>query len=861
MNLVIVESPAKAKTINKYLGKDYTVLASYGHIRDLPSKNGSVDPENKFKMIWEVDSFSKKYLKEITDVAKDSDKIILATDPDREGEAIAWHVKEFLNEKKILKDKKIERVVFNEITKKAVINGIENPRSLEGQLVDAYMARRALDYLVGFNISPILWTKLPGSKSAGRVQSVALRLLTEREHEIEVFNPEEFWTINVNFITSSKNILTSSISELNGEKIEKFSFRNKEDINNAISKIKEKKYSIKDITSKIYTRNPSGPFTTSTLQQSASSKLGFGASRTMQIAQRLYQGIEIDGDTKGLITYMRTDGTNISKEAIPLFRKYIEENYGDDYLPEQANNYSGKKAKNAQEAHEAIRPTEIKNSPESIKKYLSTDQYKLYDLIWSRALSSQMQPAKFDRKTILITSEDGRNILKSSGSTIKFDGFLKLQKIDENEDEKILPEVSKGPIEIKEFNDEQHFTQPPPRFSEASLVKKLEELGIGRPSTYASIISVISNRGYADIVNKRFFPTDRGKLLSAFLEKLFSRYVDYDFTAKLEDQLDDITSGKENWIKVLDQFWRDFNENVSNVKEKRTREVLDLLNDSLGSLIFDKNSDGKVDRSCKLYNKDCKFSVEGTLSLKNSFRGGAFIGCSNYPDCKYTRPLSKAKAAAQANLSEPKLIGKNDIGKDIYLKNGRFGPYLQYELSDVEIENIKKPKTKTKKKKKEESNFKNVSIPKGLDIENVDLEKAKYLCALPRVIGKHPDLEKDITINVGRFGPYLKCDNKSARLESIEELFNIGLNRAITLISEAKPGRISSSMIKDLGEHPEDKKPVRIMKGQYGPYIKYKSLNATIPEEKDPVELTMEEALILIEKRKEYDRSKKKKNK
>ncbi len=861
MNLVIVESPAKAKTINKYLGKDYTVLASYGHIRDLPSKNGSVDPENKFKMIWEVDSFSKKYLKEITDVAKDSDKIILATDPDREGEAIAWHVKEFLDEKKILKDKKIERVVFNEITKKAVINGIENPRSLEGQLIDAYMARRALDYLVGFNISPILWTKLPGSKSAGRVQSVALRLLTEREHEIEVFNPEEFWTLDVNFITSSHNILTSSISEINGKKIEKFSFRNKEDINNAISKIEKKKYLIKDITSKIYTRNPSGPFTTSTLQQSASSKLGFGASRTMQIAQRLYQGIEIDGDTKGLITYMRTDGTNISKEAIPLFRKYIEENYGGNYLPEQANNYSGKKAKNAQEAHEAIRPTEIKYSPESIKKYLSTDQHKLYNLIWSRALSSQMQPAKFDRKTILITSDDGMNILKSSGSTIKFDGFLKLQKIEDNDNEKILPEVSKGPIDIKEFNDEQHFTQPPPRFSEASLVKKLEELGIGRPSTYASIISVISNRGYADIVNKRFFPTDRGKLLSAFLEKLFSRYVDYDFTAKLEDQLDDITSGKENWIKVLDQFWKDFNENVSNVKEKRTREVLDLLNDSLGSLIFNKNINGKVDRSCKLYNKDCKFSVEGTLSLKNSFRGGAFIGCSNYPDCKYTRPLSKTKAAAQSNLSEPKLIGKNDIGKDIYLKNGRFGPYLQYELSDQEIENIKQPKTKTKKKKREDGSLKNVSIPKGLDIENVNLEKAKYLCSLPKIVGKHPDLEKDITINVGRFGPYLKCDNKSARLESIEELFNIGLNRAITLISEAKPGRISSSMIKDLGEHPEDKRPVRIMKGQYGPYIKYKSLNATIPEEKDPAELTMEEALILIEKRKEYDRSKKKKNK
>ena len=854
MNLVIVESPAKAKTINKYLGDEYTVLASYGHIRDLPSKNGSVSPEERFKMIWEIDSFSKKYLKEITDVAKISKKIILATDPDREGEAIAWHVKEYLNEKKLLKDKTVERVVFNEITKKAVTNGIDNPRNIESNLVDAYMARRALDYLVGFNISPILWTKLPGSKSAGRVQSVALRLLTEREHEIELFKPEEFWTLNVVFKTSSGDLLNSNIVTIDSNKIEKFSFRNKNDISITLEKIKKKKYKIVDISSKTYTRNPQGPFTTSTLQQIASSKLGFGASRTMQIAQRLYQGIEIDGDTKGLITYMRTDGTNISKEAIPLFRKYIEENYGDDYLPEQANNYSGKKAKNAQEAHEAIRPTEIKNSPESIKKYLSTDQYKLYDLIWSRALSSQMQPAKFDRKTILITSEDGKNILKSSGSTIKFDGFLKLQKIDENDDEKILPEVSKGPIEIKEFNDEQHFTQPPPRFSEASLVKKLEELGIGRPSTYASIISVISNRGYADIVNKRFFPTDRGKLLSAFLEKLFSRYVDYDFTAKLEDQLDDITSGKENWIKVLNQFWIDFNKNVSNVKEKRTREVLDLLNESLGKLIFDTDENGKIDRKCKL----CQ---TGELSLKNSFRGGAFIGCSGYPECKFTRPLSKIKASQQVNLAEPKLIGKNDIGKDIYLKNGRFGPYLQYELSDEEIENIKKPKTKTKKKKKEESNFKNVSIPKGLDIENVDLDKAKYLCSLPKVIGKHPDLEKDITINVGRFGPYLKCDNKSARLESIEELFNIGLNRAITLISEAKPGRISSSIIKDLGEHPEDKKPVRIMKGQYGPYIKYKSLNATIPEEKDPAELTMEEALILIEKRKEYDRSKKKKKK
>ena len=851
MNLVIVESPAKAKTINKYLGADYTVLASYGHIRDLPSKNGSVDPENSFKMIWEVDSFSKKYLKEITDTAKNSDKIILATDPDREGEAIAWHVKEFLDEKKLLKDKKVERVVFNEITKKAVTNGIDNPRNIENELVDAYMARRALDYLVGFNISPILWTKLPGSKSAGRVQSVALRLLTEREHEIEVFQPKEFWTLNVNFLTKDNLIINTNINQLDGKKIEKFSFKNKVEVNSGVELIKNKKYKISDITSKTYTRNPSGPFTTSTLQQTSSSKLGFGASRTMQIAQRLYQGIDIDGETVGLITYMRTDGTNISKDAVTSFRDFITQNYGNDYLPPSPLNYSGKKAKNAQEAHEAIRPTEISRVPDDMKKYLSTDQYKLYNLIWSRSLSSQMESAKFDRKTITISSDDEKNIFKASGSTLKFDGFLKVSNLDGNKDEEnILPDVSKGEVSYKDFNDEQHFTQPPPRYSEASLVKKLEELGIGRPSTYASIISVISNRGYADIENKRFFPTDRGKLLSAFLEKLFSKYVDYDFTAKLEDQLDDITSGKENWIKVLEEFWRDFNLNVTDVKEKRTREVLDLLNESLGSLIFEVDKDGNINRKCRLCDS-------GQLSLKNSFRGGAFIGCSNYPECKFTRPLSKSKAAQQLTLAEPKLIGQNDHGKDIYLKNGRFGPYLQYEKEKEEEE----AKKKKRKLKKEENNMKNVSIPKGIDIKSIDLKRAKYLCSLPLILGKNPENDKDITVNVGRFDPYLKCENKSARLENVEEIFSIGLNRAVTLIAEAKPGRISSSLIKDLGEHPEDKKPVRIMKGQYGPYIKYKSLNATIPEEKDPTELTMEEALILIEKRKEYDKIKKTKKK
>ena len=858
MNLVIVESPAKAKTINKYLGDEYKVLASYGHIRDLPSKNGSVDPDHDFKMEWEVDSFSKKYLKEITDAAKDSSKIILATDPDREGEAIAWHVKEYLNEKKLLKDKEIERVVFNEITKKAVIHGIENPRQIEPLLVNAYMARRALDYLVGFNISPILWTKLPGSKSAGRVQSVALKLITEREHEIESFKPEEFWTLSIKFTDDKNQSITASISQLNKNKIEKFSFKNKEEIDKAISIIKNKKFKITDISSKVTNRNPSGPFTTSTLQQTASSRLGFGASRTMQIAQKLYQGIEINGETIGLITYMRTDGTNLSNDAVSAFRNYIKKEIGNEYLPNNALNYSGKKAKNAQEAHEAIRPTDIIRTPQSVKKYLSPDQNKLYDLIWCRALSSQMEAAKFDRNTITISSDNNDTICKASGSVLKFDGFLKIYKSPtKDDDENILPAMSKGLINIEALIDEQHFTQPPPRYSEESLVKKLEELGIGRPSTYASIISTIANRGYAEILNKRFFPTDRGKLISAFLEKLFSKYVDYNFTAGLEDQLDEITSGKESWIKVLELFWKDFHNNVSKVKEKRTREVLDLLNDSLGDLVFDKDDKGNIVRKCQLCNS-------GTLSLKNSFRGGAFIGCSNYPDCKFTRPLSKAKAAAQAQLAEPKLIGKHENGNDIYLKNGRFGPYLQYEkiLEEIEIKKTTKKKKKTKKIKSDINELlKNVSIPKGLELESIDLEKAQFLCSLPKSLGINPDNQKEITLNTGRFGPYLKCENKSARIENIEDIFSIGLNRAVTLIAEAKPGRMSSSIIKDLGEHPEDKKPVRIMKGQYGPYIKYKSLNATIPEEKDPTELTMEEALILIEKRKEYDKSKKNKKK
>ena len=649
-------------------------------------------------MQWEIDSFSKKYLKEITEAAKESKKIILATDPDREGEAIAWHVKEVLDSKKLLKDKILERVVFNEITKNAILKAIEMPRQIEIPLVEAYLARRALDYLVGFNISPILWTKLPGSKSAGRVQSVALKLITEREHEIELFKPEEYWSLEADFTNlENKNIL-SKLCLYEDKKIERFTFRNKSEIEKAINVINKSNFKVKEVNSKVFKRNPLAPFTTSTLQQTSSGRFGFGASRTMQIAQRLYQGIDIEGETTGLITYMRTDGTNMSKEAIVDFRKLIEIDFGKEFLPEFPNSFAGKKAKNAQEAHEAIRPTNIARKPNDIKKYVNADQFKLYELIWTRALSSQMNPAEFDRNTILISSEDSKINFRSSGSIIKFEGFLKVYKVQETDEDakNILPIVKIGDqVNILKLKDEQHFTDPPPRFSEASLVKKMEELGIGRPSTYASIISVLSTRNYVEQINKRFHPTDRGKLISAFLEKLFTKYVDYNFTAELENQLDEITSGKIKWIKVLDQFWKDFYTNVGEVKEKRTREVLDMLNESLGVLIFEINEDNKIDRQCKVCSN-------GELSLKNSFRGGAFIGCSNYPECKFTRPLSKSKAAAQYNLAEPKFIGKNENNKDIYLKNGRFGPYLQFEKEiDLSEEKTKKENKKEKERRKQ----------------------------------------------------------------------------------------------------------------------------------------------------------------
>ena len=680
MNLLIVESPAKAKTINKYLGSDYIVLASFGHVRDLPSKNGSVDTDNNFKMIWEIDLTSKKHIKEISDAAKNSNKIILATDPDREGEAIAWHVKHILEDQNLIKDKKVERVVFNEITKKAVLNGINNPREINTELVNAYLARRALDYLVGFNISPILWTKLPGSKSAGRVQSVALKIIVEREHEIELFKPEEFWTIGAVFKNKDSKDIKTKLNIFNSNKIEKFSFQNEQITNSAIDQINKETFSVSTIESKPFKRNPYAPFRTSTMQQDASRKLGFGASRTMQIAQRLYQGVDIKGETVGLITYMRTDGTDISIDAITDCRKYIKDNIGNNYLPFEPRNYSGKKAKNAQEAHEAIRPTDINRTPEMMRSILDKDQIRLYELIWNRTVASQMESAEFERTAIDFSNNNESIVFRANGSVQKFDGFLKLYQDIKDDDEKddkdnddidadnIIPTVSKGEkLKLNNIVHEQHFTLPPPRYSEASLVKKLEELGIGRPSTYASIISVLSTRNYVELINKKFIPTDRGKLITAFLNQLFSKYVDYNFTASLEESLDDITAGKVNWIDVLTKFWEQFSENINQVKELRTREILDMMNISLGEIIFDKDENGKIKRSC---------SCGGELSLKIG-RFGAFIGCSNYPECKFTRPLSKLKAAEQDYLAEPKEIGKTEDDKNIVLKKGRFGPYLQ----------------------------------------------------------------------------------------------------------------------------------------------------------------------------------------
>jgi len=829
MKVVVVESPAKAKTINKYLGKDYKVLASYGHIRDLPSKDGSVDPDNDFEMVWQADSKSNARIREIADAVKGSEKLILATDPDREGEAISWHLLEVLKKRKALKDVDVERVVFNAITKSAVTDAMARPRQIDDELVDAYLARRALDYLVGFNLSPVLWRKLPGARSAGRVQSVALRLVCDRELEIETFVPQEYWQVQADLLAAGKTGFQARLYALDGETLKKFTLGNEGDAEKALQAVKVGGYTVTSVEAKPVKRNPPPPFITSTLQQEASRKLGFSAKRTMQAAQKLYE--------EGRITYMRTDGINMAEEAYRAARDEIESSYGSKYLPEKTRRYASKQ-KNAQEAHEAIRPTVFSVKPEDYKQS-DGDLWKLYALVWRRAVASQMEAAVFERTTIDLTSKDGRAVLRATGQVVVFDGFITLytegrDEPDEDDGEGRLPKLSEGEaVDLVEATKSQHFTTPPPRYTEASLVKKLEELGIGRPSTYASTLSTLEDRDYVRIEKKQLIPEDKGRLVTAFLENFFRRYVEYDFTAALEEQLDVISDGKLDWKTFLRQFWTEFQAAIGETKDLRVSHVLDALNEALGPYVFPrKDADGNEVDNPRL----CPLCKEGELSLKLG-RGGAFVGCGRYPECKYTRSFSvKADEEAVINPDGEELGVDPESGLPVMLKSGRFGPYVQLGTGEGED----KPKRS--------------SIPKGTDPKSVGLDFALKLLTLPREVGAHPEDGEPIVANLGRYGPYVQHGKTFANLASFEELFEVGLNRAVSLIAEkrANPrgGRGGQAkVLKDLGPHPSDSAPVQVLDGRYGPYVKHGKTNATLPKDQKPEDLNMDQALELIAER------------
>ncbi len=829
MKTVIVESPAKAKTINKYLGKDYKVLASFGHIRDLPSKDGSVDTDNDFEMTWKVDSDSKKRIKDIADSTKNSDELILATDPDREGEAISWHVLEVLKAKRgVMKDVNVKRVVFNEITKTAILKAMDEPRDVDTEMVEAYLARRALDYLVGFNLSPVLWRKLPGSKSAGRVQSVALRLICERELEIEKFLSEEYWTIEAQLKNSAAKSFSARLTLLNGKKLEKFTLTNETTALAAKKAVEAAEFTVKDVISKPAKRHPSPSFTTSTMQQEAARKLGFNAQRTMRTAQKLYEGIDIKGETTGLITYMRTDGVNIAREAIASARSVIGEKYGSEYVPAKPKFYKNK-SKNAQEAHEAVRPTDLARLPESIANRLDDDQKRLYELIWKRTIASQMEEARMERTTADIVSADGKTSLRATGTVQIFDGFLTLYQEGrddaKDDDEKRLPKLSKGEnVNKDKIEANQHFTEPPPRFTEASLVKRMEELGIGRPSTYASILTVLRDRNYVVMDKNRFIPEGKGRVVTSFLESYFNKYVQYDFTADLEAELDRVSDGKIPWKEVLANFWLDFSAAIAETKDLRVSEVLDVITDALAPFIFQERGDGSDPRKCP----KCE---EGGLSVKTG-KFGAFIGCENYPECNYTRQIQDGDGE-KAQDDGPKTLGIDpDSGMEVTVRSGRFGPYIQ----------LGEPVEKEKPKR--------ASIPKGMAAESVDFERALKLLALPRDVGVHPEDGKVIKAAIGRYGPYVSHNGAFASLKDPEDVFNIGINHAVTLLAEAlaKRGK-SAEPIKDLGEHPDGEGNILVMDGRYGPYVKYKRVNATIPKDKDPKDITVEEAIELIKAR------------
>ncbi len=817
MKLVIVESPAKAKTINKYLGDDYKVLASFGHIRDLPSKDGSVNPDEDFAMTWELSPGGKKRVQDIVKAVKDCDTIILASDPDREGEAIAWHVLEELNARKVIKGKKIERVVFHEITKHAVTEAIQNPRQIDDNLVSAYMARRALDYLVGFTLSPVLWRKLPGSKSAGRVQSVALRLVCERETEIEKFKPEEYWTIDVDVLTSKQALITTHLMQLDGKKLEKFDLKQQGSAEEAKAKIEAQEFAVSNVERKKANRYPAPPFTTSTLQQEAARKLRFSAKRTMQIAQKLYE--------EGLITYMRTDAVNLSQEAIAACREAILKYFGEDYLPKQAKEYKTK-SKNAQEAHEAIRPSNVMNTPKKLETKLDAEAHKLYELIWKRTIACQMNPAVMDKVAIDFLSQDKLILLRANGQVIAFDGFLKLYQeskddSDEDDENRILPNVETGEAVTKgEIRTDQHFTTPPPRFTEASLVKKLEELGIGRPSTYATIISVLQERKYVRVEKLRFIPEDRGRIVTVFLENFFKKYVEYDFTAQLEEFLDDISAGQMEWKKLLTGFWNKFIKNVDAVKPLQITEVIDRIDEALSYHLFPPREDGSDPRTCP----ECS---KGKLSVKFG-KFGAFIGCSNYPECKYTKPLTDVKEEEQSDTPkvpapEDKVLGEMN-GLKVYLKKGPYGFYVQ--LGEDATATTEKPKR--------------CSLPKNIAPEETTFEQASRLLSLPF------DLGEGITVNTGKFGPYIKQGGKSKSLTGADTIFNITLERAKTILAGAAERPVGTV----LGQHPKDKADITLNNGRYGPYIKWGKNNYAIPKEYKGKEISLDDALKIIEAKK-----------
>jgi len=833
-NVVVVESPAKARTINRYLGSDYKVLASYGHVRDLPSKNGSVKPDEDFAMTWDVDARAAKRLSEIAAAAKDADRLILATDPDREGEAISWHLLEVLSRRRVLKDAKVERVVFNAITRSAVTEAMRNPRQIDMELVEAYLARRALDYLVGFTLSPVLWRKLPGARSAGRVQSVALRLIVDRELEIERFKTQEYWTVEAD-VSAGGDPFVARLVKHESKRLAKFDLADEAAATAAKAAVERASFKVSAVDKRPARRTPPPPFTTSTLQQEAARKLGFSADRTMRAAQKLYEGVDIGGETVGLITYMRTDGVASAPEALAEARDVIGGLYGASYVPSEPRHYRVK-AKNAQEAHEAIRPTSLARNPGKLR--LEPDLGRLYELIWKRMLASQMEAARIERTTIDLESADARTGLRATGQVVLFDGYLRIYEEGRDDPEAQapagggdeerdfagrLPQVDQGAdARAHAVRADQHFTEPPPRYSEASLVKKMEELGIGRPSTYASILSVLRDRAYVRMERARFIPEDKGRLVTAFLEQFFRRYVEYDFTAALEEKLDLVSAGELDWKALLRDFWRDFAGAVDEIGELRMGQVIEAIDAALGPHIFPDKGDGADPRACP----SCG---SGRLSLKTG-RYGAFIGCSNYPECRFTRPIAQENGEENGEAGDRELGVDPSTGRTIWLKSGRFGPYVE--------ESADKPKR--------------ASLPKDWPPAAMDLDKAIRLLKLPREVGPHPDDGGTILAGIGRYGPYVQHNGTYANLPTTDEVFEVGLNRAVAVLAEKRAGngrgrpRTEPTSIKDLGAHPADGEPVRVLAGRYGPYVKHGAVNANVPKGADPAALSLDEAVTLL---------------